>query len=214
MKGRHWSLTPSQVAALAKVACGLETGGGLTLLCGPAGVGKTTVLEHLATDPVVEGRIGPVRDVAGWLSAEARELPAIVLADDGHLADPEDLGRLLLRCRSRGRDVSLVIAGRGRLFSLIARENRLEQATRIRVSLLPGGPSETAGLLRERSDQAAGQPFDDAVIQTIHEIAAGIPADIVRLADLALVVAESRPGRRLTVADVEAVHRCLAPGAA
>jgi hypothetical protein len=70
-------LTEPQLAALAKVACGIETGAVVALLCGPAGVGKTTVLEHLASDPRVTPDDLPIRDVAAWLSTPG-DLPAVL----------------------------------------------------------------------------------------------------------------------------------------
>ena len=39
-------LTPRQEAALAKLAYAAEQPGALAVLCGPDGVGKTTVLRH------------------------------------------------------------------------------------------------------------------------------------------------------------------------
>jgi hypothetical protein len=52
------------------------------------------------------------------------------------------------------------------------------------------------------------------VARAIHEIAAGIPADIIRLAGLAGMVAASRPTPHIGVDDIEALHRRLSPRAA
>jgi len=207
------SLTLPQRAAVAKVACGVEAAGGLALLCGPSGVGKTLVLEQLATEDRLADRCSGVRDVAGWL-AVAGDLPQLVLADDAHLATEADLVRLLARCRAGQAATALVLAGQGRLLTLVARERRLEQAVRIRATLLPGSVADTEQLLAAGRERTGWPLFDSAALTTIHEITAGIPADIVRLADLAGVVAATRADGCLTSADIEAIHRRLTPLAA
>ena len=55
-------LTEPQLAALAKVACGAETGGGIVLLVGPPGVGKSLILQSLvgaSLQPLHLGQLGP-----------------------------------------------------------------------------------------------------------------------------------------------------------
>lgn len=203
------SLTESQRAALAKLGCGIEMAGGLLLLCGPPGVGKTTVLEHLAAAVGATGRRVELLPVADWLATRT-DLPGLVLADDAHLAGDGELASLLVRCQTGRPAATLVLSGQGRLLTLAGRDRRLAEATQLRVSLLPASRSETAVVL----PQPAGPPWSEAVIDRLHEIAAGIPAACRRLAELALVVAASRPDGRLTPDDIEAVHRRLSPHAA
>jgi type II secretory pathway predicted ATPase ExeA len=207
-------LSDPQRAALAKIACGLEAATGLVLLCGPAGVGKTLVLDELARSLPPRGQTARRECVADWLSWSG-DLPAVVLADDAHLATEGDLGRLLDRCRRAG-PTSLVLAGEGRLLSLVSRDPRLEQAVRIRVSLLPGTLADTLEVLARVFAAAPlpGPAFDEAAVATIHEIAGGVPGAIVRLADLAGVLASARPDGRLSADDIEAIHRRIAPQAA
>lgn len=204
-------LTAPQTVALAKVACGIGTGG-VSLLCGPAGVGKTTVLEQLASDPRLTREALPIRDVSGWLSTSA-DLPRIVLADDTHLAGDHELAALVARASSCRPAAAVVLAGEGRLFTLVARERRIEQAVRLRVALLPGRLADTASLVASVAPPA-GPGFDDAALVAIHEIAGGVPGDIVRLAELAGMVAEGLADEVVTAADVEAAHRRLTPQAA
>jgi hypothetical protein len=79
--------------------------------------------------------------------------------------------------------------------------------------LRPFAPAESRAVLDALLFPQLGLGPDaakrDAVAVTIHEIAAGIPAAVERLADLAVVVAAGRPDRRLDPADVEAIHRRL-----
>jgi len=148
------ALTQSQVGALAKIACGIEAGSGIALLCGPSGVGKTTVLEHLAAELSADVHdTVPVHDVSYWLSTDD-DLPLAVLADDAHTASEADLIRLAARCRARRRSASLVLAGQGRLLTLVSRDRRLEQATRITAAILPGAISDTEFLVHQHSAAA------------------------------------------------------------
>jgi type II secretory pathway predicted ATPase ExeA len=205
-------LTEPQLAALAKVACGIETGAAVALLCGPAGVGKTTVLERLASDPRLADADLPIRDVAAWLSTPG-ELPAVVLADDAHLASEHDLAQLLARAKACRPAAAVVLAGQGRLLTLVARDRRIEQAVRIRVALLPGSLADTAALVAATAS-AEGPRFADAAILAIHEIAGGVPGDVVRLTELADLVAPAVVDGLVTADTVEAVHRRLTPQAA
>lgn len=206
-------LTAAQRAAVAKLACGCEQAGGITLLCGPGGVGKTTVLGDLVAVLGRRRSVG-IGDAAHWF--EAADLPEVVLVDDAHQADEATLGRLLQRCRDRRPAACLVLAGEGRLFTLVARDTRLEQAVRIRVTLPVFTLAETRRLLQATLANVAGRPVavQDAPARTVHEIAAGAPAAVIRLAELAGVVAASRPDGGLSVDDVEAIHGRLSPAAA
>lgn len=203
-------LTEPQLAALAKIACGIESGTGIALLCGPPGVGKTTVLEHLAADLGLHGQACIIRDVSGWLETD-EELPEVVFADDAHNANEADLTRLLARGQARRPTAPLVLAGQGRLLTLISRDRRLEQATRLTAALLPGCLDVTGSLIGDQSD---GPRFDETAILAIHEIAGGVPADILKLADLARLVAVPAGDGHVTADDIEAIHRRLSPRAA
>lgn len=205
-------LTAPQAAALAKVACGIEAGAGVALLCGPAGVGKTTVLEHLASDPRLAYERLPIRDVAVWL-ATAGELPPILLVDDAHLASDHELVQLITRAKAHRPAAAVILAGQGRLLTLIGRDRRIEQAVRILAALLPGSPADTSALLAATLP-ADGPSFDEAAIVALHEIAGGVPGDIVRLVELVNLVSPELAAGLFTADDVEALHRRLAPHAA
>ena len=107
-----------------------------------------------------------------------------------------------------------MLAGEGRLFTLVARDPRLAQAVRIRASLLPGGVADTAALVSHRAESAGGPQFDEPALVALHEITGGVPAEIVRLADLTEVITTARPEGPITAAEIEAIHRRLSPHAA
>ena len=203
------SLTQPQLGALAKITCGIESRSGIVLLCGPSAVGKTTVLEHLAADLQTEDPGCTVRGVDEWLASD--HLPSVVIADDAHMARDADLICLAARCRARHPSASLVLAGQGRLLTLMARDRRLEQATKLTASILPGLLDDTASLVRDHAD---GVLVDEAGIIAIHEITGGVPAEILRLIDLARVVRGSDRDHHLAPGTIEMIHRRLSPRAA
>lgn len=211
-------LTPAQRAAVAKIACGIAQPGGVAVLCGPQGVGKTTVLAHLTADPRLHPLSIESLDMEAWEAAVAggrRDFPDIVIADEAHLASDDGIARLLAATRGRRPAASLVLAGEGRLLTLVSRDSRVEQAIRLRASLRPCTLSESRDLLTAVSvDAAMDWSMSDAAVLAIHEIAAGIPAAMRRLAELAAVLAAAKPERDVTADDIELIHRRLAPLAA
>ena len=212
------ALTPSQRAAAAKIAAAVDRPGGVALLCGPQGVGKSTVLEAVVEGERQRGRRVECRDLPAWLQAEAPwpgDLPDVVVADAAHRAADGDLTRLLASCRLRASPARLVLAGEGRLLTLVSRDTAVERAIHLRASLRPLALDESR-LVVEPVLVAAGidAPASAGIIDVIHEIGGGIPAAMLRLADLAVIVATARPDRSLGHRDIEAIHRRLSPLAA
>jgi energy-coupling factor transporter ATP-binding protein EcfA2 len=202
-------LTESQLAACAKVACGCEARGGVVLLVGPAGVGKSTVLAAVRAGlPPV----GDTRPVADWLAIGTEELPPVLVLDDAHLESEADLARLVAHARRRQPEATVVLAGEGRLLTLVARDTRLEQAVRIRASLLPGTPADTRRLVESIPRFPNG--LSEEALAAVHEMAGGVPAAVIRLAELATVVAAAHPAGLVAATDIEAIHRRLSPLAA
>lgn len=206
-------LVESRQAAVARLAYAVEKPGTIALLCGPAGTGKTLVLDRLAAALVQAGRTAEVRRLREWAEGTTSTVPNVVLCDDAHERDAAALVDVVDRCRAGRPDVSLVFASQGRLLSLVARDARLERSVRLRAVLRPFALAESRAvldaLLFPRLGLGLHATHRDAVAVTIHEIAAGIPAAVERLADLAVVVAAARPDRRIDPADVEAIHRRL-----
>ena len=151
-------LTDPQHAALAKIAASIARPGGVAVLCGPLGTGTSTVLAAVAAAMRLHARTVECRDLSAWetaLGSGGGELPDVVIADEAHLATPGGLARLLAACRSRGPAASLVLAGEGRLLTLISRDSRVEQAIQLRASLRPCSSAESCQLLAASALAAA-----------------------------------------------------------
>ena len=200
-------LTAAQSAALARLRFGLEEPGAIVLLVGAAGVGKSLVLEtfgdELAAAGIPHARRGAGGDGRGSADDEGHD--AILLADDAHAWTADGLAGVAAR-----RTGATVLAGRGRLLSLVARDDRVAARVRLRAVVPPFTLDDSSRLV---ADRLAPAPLPDPeAVRVMHEIAAAIPGRLVRLLDLVAVVAAA--GRRLTAADVEAIHARLGPDAA
>ena len=101
-----------------------------------------------------------------------------------------------------------MLAGEGRLLSLLAADARLERAVRLRAVLPPFTLEETRRLLDGRLGGSGATATPEA-IRTIHEIAAGIPTAALRLADIAALMVADAPGAGILPDTVEAIHRRL-----
>jgi type II secretory pathway predicted ATPase ExeA len=208
-------LTLSQQAALARLAYCLEQSGTVALLCGPAGVGKTLVLGAVAKAPQLVARGAAVIPFPAWREGSgAARPPAVLLIDDAESARDGELTAAIERFFKQRPEGAVALAGEGRLLSLVARDRRLEQMVSLRGVIPPFTLDETRMLVAARLAAAGSLDERDQVARTIHEIAAGIPAVVTRIADLAAVVVEASPGRTLVPDDIEAIHRRLSLQAA
>ena len=206
------TLTRCQQAAVARLAYAVESPAAVAVLCGPPGVGKSLVLDRVAATRSSQGR--PChrcarRNGAPTAIPDGAGGAAVVLVDDAHGGSAEDLVNLVESCRRQDPTCGVVLAGEGRLLTLIARDPRVERAVILRATLGPFTTAESTQAIAARLPPGGTTAERDALARAIHELAAGIPARVVRLADLLRTVAEGTPSRRLTPADVEAVHRRL-----
>lgn len=219
-------LLGNQQAALARLLYAVRQPGGLAVLCGPGGSGVTTVLERLAADLETADRrvirlggnnVGVMdhclAPAAAGPAADTNQLP-VVLVDDGHLAADGELTRYLRQLAPALPAATVVLAGRGRLLTLLAREQQLSEWVRLRAVLRPWRARETAAVVASHLAAAGVAGYDPAVPEIIHEIAAGIPGAVFRQLETVLLVAATQPDHRLTRADVEQMHERLSLNAA
>jgi len=213
---------------VAKLAYAAGQPKAIALLCGPAGVGKTTVLSVIVTDSLPQRQAIQLRSwadiqadrgdlAAGRGQARASDngsAPDVLLIDDAHRAVAHELVDFVERCRRRHDGLAIVLAGEGRLLSLVASDTRLEQSVRLRATLPTFTLAESRRLLAPTLAVGAAEADGEDVIRTIHEIAAGAPAVSVRLAEMTAMLAAADPRRRITPDDVETIHRRLSLSAA
>lgn len=221
-------LTGPQEAAVAKLIYAAGQPDAITLLCGPAGVGKTTMLRVIATDGLPPGHSVRLlrwadRDANGVdlatgrgqvAASEDAAAPDVLLVDDAHRAVAHELVDFVERCRRQHHGIAIVLAGEGRLLSLMAADARLEQSVRLRATLPPFTLAESRQLLASALPAGGDEADRENVIRTIHEIAGGVPAISLRLAEMAAMLATADPRRHLTPDDVETIHRRLSMTAA
>ncbi|MFO0423990.1 MAG: hypothetical protein ACK52C_10075 [Planctomycetia bacterium] len=207
--------TLSQQAALARLAYCLEQPKAVAQLCGPAGVGKSLVLAAVAKTPQLTARGAAVIPFPAWKDGSgAARPPAVLLLDDAETARDGEIKAAVDRFFKVRPEGAVALAGEGRLLSLVARDRRHEQMVSLRGVIPPFTLDETRMLVAARLAAAGSLDERDEVARTIHEIAAGIPAAVTRIADLAAVVVEASPGRTLAPDDIEAIHRRLSLQAA
>lgn len=220
-------LTGPQSAAVAKLAYATGRPDAITLLCGPAGVGKTTVLRAAASYGLPQPqsvRLVSWSDVRGdhdalpiprAQAADEAVAPALdtLLVDDAHRASVSELAEAVDRWRHCHEGIAIVLAGEGRLLTLVAGDARLEQAVCLRATLPPFTLAETRRLLATTLPDADGADAGE-VIRTIHEVSGGVPAVAMRLAEMTAMLVHATSGHRLVADDVETIHRRLCLGAA
>jgi len=213
-------LTGPQAAAAARLLYAAEQPGSIAVLCGPAGVGKTSILRHVAGAAEAALRTVRLCTLADLVPRAASRTdgdwgrpevaPDLLLVDGADQGTAADLVAAVARCRGQHARTAIVLAGEGRLLSLLAADARLERAVRLRAVVPTFTLAETRRLLGERLTASRGADVDGA-IRTIHEIAAGAPAAALRLAEIAALVAAEAPGRGLGPDTIESIHRriCL-----
>lgn len=157
-----------------------------------------------------------VRRLQFYLTENARlERHAVVVVDEAHLL--EDCGtfetlRLLLNFEVAAKPtLSLLLVGQMGLVSAVGRQPSLAERVAVSTVLRPLSAEETAGYVRHRL-HAAGTTrdvFTPDALEALHYHAHGIPRQINRLADLALLVGFADQLPELTSAEIEAVSEEL-----
>jgi general secretion pathway protein A len=140
---------------------------------------------------------------------------AVVVIDEAHLL--EDCGaletlRLLLNFTRQGRPaLSLLLVGQMNLVSAVGRSPSLDERIAVKTLLRPLTPAETTGYVAHRLSAAgaAREIFTRDAVEALHYLGRGIPRQINRLGDLALLVGFADRLPRLTAREVEAISEEL-----
>lgn len=233
--------------ALMKLRYAVENRRGAALLAGPAGVGKTLLVELLGGELSDEYRpqvhlVFPqmsTRDLLVYLAEQIGAPPsdpprhtieesvrrlqslltsnccegrhAVVVIDESHLL--EDCGaletlRLLLNFQVEGRPkLTLLLVGQMSLVSAVGRLSGLEERISVKALLRPLSPVETTAYVRHRLEAAGAtrEIFTPDAIEALHYLSHGVPRQINRLGDLALLVGFADRLAQLGAQHIEAV---------
>jgi len=140
---------------------------------------------------------------------------ALVVIDEAHLL--EDCGaletlRLLLNFEVAGQPTfTLILVGQMGLISAIGRQSGFEERMAVKTLIRSFTVEETAAYVRHRLEIAGATRdiFTSDAIEAMHYLGHGIPRQINRLGDLALVVGFADKLPQLTAQQIEAVSEEL-----
>ena len=214
----------NQQTAVARLLYAVRQPGSLAVLSGPGGTGVTTVLGRLAADleqagqrvQWLSGRNPNRTNYSAWSSSRTGDAgqPPVLLLDDAHVVGTGVLTACLQQCGEVAPTASVVLAGRGRLLTLLARERDLGERIRLRAVLRAWTVDETEEMVASRLAAAGVDQYEAGVPSLIHAIAAGIPQAIGHLLETVLLVAKTQPQHRLRCEDIERMHERLSLAAA
>ena len=154
-------------------------------------------LEAMLTENVAEGR------------------HAVVVIDEAHLL--EDCGiletmRLLLNFAHEGQPLlTLLLVGQPGLLSSVARLPGLDERLAVKALLQPLAAEETAAYVQHRLTTAGATRdlFTPPAVEAVHYLSRGLPSQINRLCDLALVVGFAEGLPEISATQIEAVSQEL-----
>jgi len=153
-----------------------------------------------------------VRRLSGFLRENAAAgQHAVVIVDEAHLLYESKMLetlRLLLNFESQGQPaLTLLLAAQPSLLPVLMRMPDLDGRLAVKVLLRPLTADETASYIQHRLSGTGARRdiFDLTALQAIHELTRGIPQQINRLCDLALLVGCAEELPLISAADIHAV---------
>ncbi|MGA0039291.1 MAG: hypothetical protein ACO3NZ_05545, partial [Pirellulales bacterium] len=134
----------------------------------------------------------------------------LTIVDDAHKTyDGAELAEVVEAGLVQQAHAAVVLVGEGRLLTLLARQPDLEQRVDLRAPLKPWGLQDTRLLTSRLLPGFGGMPDADSLCLRIHELAAGIPRQLMRLIETVAMVRSAEPKHLVTVDDLETFHRRL-----
>ena len=153
-----------------------------------------------------------VRRIERFLAENTRHgQHAVVVIDEAHLiTDPQMLEtlRLLMNFETDAQPgLTLVLAGQTSLVPLLKRTPQLDERLAVKCMLRPFMPKETAAYVAHRLQAAgAARPIiAHEALATLHSLSHGVPRQLNRLCDLALLIGFADERATLTAHEFEAV---------
>lgn len=177
------------------------------------------LLEYLADELVgpLDGSPAPsvgqsVRRIEHFLAENLqRGGHAVVVVDEAHLLEDGrtlEAMRLLLNFELAGRPgLTLLMLGQPGVLPILDRTPQLEQRLGVKCLLRPFNAHETAEYVHHRLNVAGATRsiFEPDALETLHRLTHGIPRQINRLCDLALLIGYAEGQQSITAAGLEAV---------
>ena len=211
------NLFRSQRAAIARLRYAVTQYPSLVALCGPGGSGVTTVLNSLSANlrretPVIRidlSTVAPLQQIVSGVKSES----IVFIIDNSHLASDGMLESVSETIWKQSPRASVVLGGRGRLLTLLARDPALLDKVLFRSVLHPIPFCETLAVVQSQL-LGGGLMYSERVPEVIHEVTAGIPKNIFRLIDMVRLVGEGHAGQPIEVADIEQIYERLHAAAA
>jgi general secretion pathway protein A len=153
-----------------------------------------------------------IRRIQKFLAENTRQgKHAVIAVDEAQLlasSDTLETIRLLLNFESGGKPgLTLLLIGQGSLLPTLSRMPGLDERFGVKTLLRPLTQDETASYIMHRL-RAAGATrtiFEPLALETIHALTHGIPRQINRLCDLALLIGFAEELPTLSATHVEAV---------
>ena len=136
---------------------------------------------------------------------------AVVVVDEAQLlvdSGALEMMRLLLNFEtSSGTGLTLLLVGQPGLLPALERVPSLEERLNVKCLMRPLNDDETASYVTHRLEVAgaAKRIFTDDALHALHELSAGIPRRINRLADLALLIGFAEQRESITAEQIESV---------
>jgi general secretion pathway protein A len=139
----------------------------------------------------------------------------VVVIDEAHLLESSQMLealRMLLNLGPEGKPgMTLILVGQPGILPLLDRTPQLEERLSVKCLLRPFTAGETGQYVAHRLQVAgaAESMIEAEALPTLFELTRGVPRQINRLGDLALLVGFAEEQQTLTAAHFEAVCREL-----
>jgi general secretion pathway protein A len=146
----------------------------------------------------------------------SEERHAVLVVDEAHLIDDTrtfEALRLLMNFEFEGQPaMTLLLVGQPGLLPKLGRMPQLEERMAVKCFVRTLKPNETGEYVSHRLKAAGADRalLEDKALETLHQLAHGIPRRINRLCDLALLIGFAEEHEALGPAQIEAVHEELA----
>ncbi|MGQ9576503.1 MAG: ExeA family protein [Thermoguttaceae bacterium] len=163
-----------------------------------------------------DGVCRSVRRIERFLSGNAQQgKHAVVVIDEAHLLDSArswETLRLLMNFQPAARPGwTLLLVGQTGLLPMLDRMPHFEQRLAVKCLLRPLTQTETAAYVQHRLRLAGATAacFEPDALDTLHQLAQGIPRRINRLCDLALLISYAEQCSSISAEQLEAVSQEL-----